>query len=39
MTGVLLGNGNMLVSGRNKKTLNAQTPLASAELYNPGTGR
>jgi N-acetylneuraminic acid mutarotase len=37
-TAVLLANGNVLVSGGNKKTLTAQTPLASAELYNPATG-
>ncbi|MGB9072336.1 MAG: kelch repeat-containing protein [Terriglobales bacterium] len=37
-TGVLLANGNVLVSGGNKKTLTTQTPLASAELYNPATG-
>ena len=36
---VLLANGNVLVSGGNKKTLTAQTPLASAELYNPATGK
>jgi N-acetylneuraminic acid mutarotase len=35
---VLLANGNVLVSGGNKKTLTTQTPLASAELYNPATG-
>lgn len=37
-TAVLLANGNVLVSGGNKKTLTTQTPLASAELYNPATG-
>jgi N-acetylneuraminic acid mutarotase len=37
-TAVLLANGNVLVSGGNKKTLTQQTPLASAELYNPATG-
>jgi Galactose oxidase, central domain len=37
-TAVLLANGNVLVSGGNKLTLTAQTPLASAELYNPATG-
>lgn len=37
-TEVLLANGNVLVSGGNKKTLTTQTPLASAELYNPATG-
>jgi N-acetylneuraminic acid mutarotase len=37
-TAVLLANGNVLVSGGNKKTLSTQTPLASAELYNPATG-
>ena len=37
-TAVLLANGNVLVSGGNKKTLTTQTPLASAELYNPTTG-
>ena len=36
---VLLANGNVLVSGGNKKTLTTQTPLASAELYNPTTGK
>ena len=38
-TAVLLANGNVLVSGGNKKTLTTQTPLASAELYNPATGK
>jgi hypothetical protein len=38
-TAVLLANGNVLVSGGNKKTLTTQTPLASAELYNPTTGK
>jgi len=37
-TAVLLANGNVLVSGGNKKTLTTQTPLASAELYNPSAG-
>ena len=37
-TAVLLANGNVLVSGGNKKTLTTQTPLASAELYNPTNG-
>jgi N-acetylneuraminic acid mutarotase len=37
-TAVLLANGNVLVSGGNKLTLTTQTPLASAELYNPVTG-
>jgi hypothetical protein len=37
-TAVLLANGNVLVSGGNKKTLTTQTPLASAELYNSATG-
>lgn len=37
-TAVLLANGKVLVSGGNKKTLTTQTPLASAELYNPATG-
>jgi hypothetical protein len=37
-TTVLLANGRVLVSGGNKKTLTTQTPLASAELYNPATG-
>ncbi|HET6177355.1 MAG TPA: kelch repeat-containing protein [Candidatus Sulfotelmatobacter sp.] len=37
-TVVLLANGNVLVSGGNKLTLTTQTPLASAELYNPTTG-
>jgi N-acetylneuraminic acid mutarotase len=37
-TAVLLANGNVLVSGGNNKTLTTQTPLASAELYNPTTG-
>jgi hypothetical protein len=37
-TAVLLANGNVLVSGGNKLTLTTQTPLASAELYNPATG-
>jgi hypothetical protein len=37
-TAVLLANGNVLASGGNKITLTAQTPLASAELYNPATG-
>ena len=37
-TAVLLANGNVLVSGGNKKTLTTQTPLASAELYNPAAG-
>ena len=37
-TAALLANGNVLVSGGNKKTLTTQTPLASAELYNPATG-
>lgn len=37
-TAVLLANGYVLVSGGNLKTLNTQTPLASAELYNPATG-
>jgi N-acetylneuraminic acid mutarotase len=37
-TGVLLANGKVLVSGGNNKTLTTQTPLASAELYNPATG-
>ena len=37
-TAVLLANGNVLVSGGNKKTLTTQTPLASAELYNPANG-
>ena len=37
-TAVLLTNGSVLVSGGNKKTLTTQTPLASAELYNPATG-
>jgi hypothetical protein len=37
-TAVLLANGNVLVSGGNKITLTTQTPLASAELYNPATG-
>lgn len=36
-TAVLLANGNVLVSGGNKKTLTTQTPLASAEFYNPAT--
>lgn len=36
---VLLANGNVLVSGGNKKTLTTVTPLASAELYNPTTGK
>jgi N-acetylneuraminic acid mutarotase len=35
---VLLANGNVLVSGGIKKTLTTETPLASAELYNPATG-
>lgn len=35
---VLLANGKVLVSGGNKLTLTAQTPLASAELYDPSTG-
>mgnify|MGYP006266750781 CR=1 FL=1 len=35
---VLLANGNVLASGGNNKTLTTQTPLASAELYNPTTG-
>lgn len=35
---VLLANGHVLVSGGNNKTLTTQTPLASAELYNPATG-
>lgn len=38
-TAVLLSNGNVLVSGGNKLTLTTQTPLASAELYNPTTGK
>ena len=38
-TAVLLANGNVLVSGGNKKTLATQTPLASAALYNPTTGK
>ncbi len=38
-TAVLLANGNVLVSGGNKKTLTTQTPLASAELYTPTTGK
>jgi N-acetylneuraminic acid mutarotase len=38
-TAVLFANGNVLVSGGNKKTLTTQTPLASAELYNPATGK
>lgn len=37
-TAVLLANGHVLVSGGNKKTLTTQTPLSSAELYNPATG-
>jgi N-acetylneuraminic acid mutarotase len=37
-TAVLLANGNVLVSGGNKLTLTTQTPLASAELYNPAAG-
>lgn len=37
-TAVLLANGNVLVSGGNKKTLTTQTPLSSAELYNPTNG-
>jgi len=37
-TAVLLANGNVLVSGGNKQTINGQTPLASAELYNPASG-
>jgi N-acetylneuraminic acid mutarotase len=37
-TAVLLANGNVLVSGGNKKTITTQTPLASAELYNPANG-
>lgn len=37
-TAVLLANGKVLVSGGNKQTLNAATPLASAELYNPASG-
>jgi N-acetylneuraminic acid mutarotase len=37
-TAVMLANGNVLASGGNKKTLTTQTPLASAELYNPSTG-
>ena len=37
-TAVLLANGNVLMSGGNKKTLTQQTPLASAELYNPTSG-
>src|SRR5450631_3948034 len=37
-TAMLLANGNVLVSGGNKKTLTQQTPLASADLYNPTNG-
>lgn len=37
-TAVMLADGNVLVSGGNLKTLTTQTPLASAELYNPTTG-
>ena len=37
-TAVLLASGNVLVSGGNKKTSTTQTPLASAELYNPAAG-
>ena len=36
---VLLANGKVLVSGGNQITSGGVTPLASAELYNPATGR
>ena len=38
-TAVLLANGKVLVSGGNQITSTGVTPLASAELYNPFTGR
>jgi len=37
-TGVLLASGKVLVSGGNKVTSTTQTPLASAELYDPTSG-
>jgi len=38
-TAVLLSNGKVLVSGGNNQTVNGATPLASTELYEPGTGK
>lgn len=37
-TSTLLMNGNVLVSGGMNVTINGSTVLASAEIYNPGTG-
>jgi N-acetylneuraminic acid mutarotase len=37
-TAVLLANGKVLVSGGNRITSTTQTPLASAEVYDPTTG-
>jgi hypothetical protein len=38
-TAVLLANGKVLVSGGNQINSSGVTPLTSAELYNPATGR